>query len=133
MIAINALLFAHSSSKKIFNNLNNDEISAIFEDFNDECFFRDIYDFKFRNDCFLEFDVENKLGNIKARSLFVSTNDNYFNYELDILPFKDLVPDSIVLKQEDRKENYYFEEKDYAPVGEEVIAFLMQFKKFNAI
>ena len=129
MMAVNALLFAHSSSKKIFNNLNNDEISAIFEDFNDECFFRDIYDLKFRNDCFLEFDVENKLGNIKARSLFVSTNDNYFNYELDILPFKDLVPGSIVLKQEDRKENYYFEEKDYAPVGEEVIAFLMQFKK----
>ncbi len=129
MMAVNALLFAHSSSKKIFNNLNNDEISAIFEDFNDECFFRDIYDLKFRNDCFLEFDVENKLGNIKAKSLFVSTNDNYFNYELDVLPFKELVPDSIVLKQEDRKENYYFEEKDYAPVGEEVIAFLMQFKK----
>ncbi len=129
MMAVNALLFAHSSSKKIFNNLNNDEISAIFEDFNDECFFRDIYDLKFRNDCFLEFDVENKLGNIKAKSLFVSTNDNYFNYELDFLPFKELVPDSIVLKQEDRKENYYFEEKDYAPVGEEVIAFLMQFKK----
>ncbi len=34
MIAVNALLFAHSSSKKIFNNLNNDEITAIFEDFN---------------------------------------------------------------------------------------------------
>ena len=128
MMAINALLFAHSSSKKIFNNLGNDEISAIFEDFNDECFFRDIYDLKFRNDCFLEYDVVEKLGNIKAKSFFVSTNDNYFNYELDMLPFKDQVSNSIVLKQEDVKEKYYFEEKDYDPIGEEVIAFFKQFK-----
>ena len=128
MMAINALLFAHSSSKKIFNNLGNDEISAIFEDFNDECFFRDIYDLKFRNDCFLEYDVVEKLGNIKAKSFFVSTNDNYFNYELDMLPFKDWVSNSIVLKQEDVKEKYYFEEKDYDPIGEEVIAFFKQFK-----
>lgn len=128
MMAVNALLFAHSSSKKIFNNLENEEISAIFEDFNDECFLSDVYDFKFRNDCFMEFDVENKLENIKARSLFVSTNDNYFNYELDMLPFKDWVSNSIVLKQEDVKEKYYFEEKDYAPIGEEVIAFFKQFK-----
>ena len=99
-----------------------------FGDYVDEGLFMDIYDFKSRNDCFLEYDVYDKLSNIKAKSLFVSTNDNYFNYELDVLPFKDLVPGSIVLKQEDRKENYYFEEKDYAPVGEEVIAFLEQFK-----
>lgn len=129
MIAVNALLFAHSSSKKIFNNLNNDEITAIFEDFNDECIFRDIYDFKFRNECSMEYDVVDKLGNIKAKSLFVGTNDNYFNFELDMLPFKELVPNSIVIKQEDQKENYYFEEKDYAPVGKDVIAFLEQFKK----
>lgn len=129
MIAVNALLFAHSSSKKIFNNLENEEISAIFEDFNDECFLSDVYDFKFRNDCFLEYDVVEKLGNIKAKSFFVSTNDNYFNYELDMLPFKDWVSNSIVLKQEDIKEKYYFEEKDYAPIGEEVIAFFKQFKK----
>lgn len=129
MMAVNALLFAHSSSKKIFNNLDNEEISAIFEDFNDECFLSDVYDFKFRNDCFLEFDVVDKLDNIKAKSLFVSTNDNYFNYELDILPFKEQVSNSIVLKQEDVKEEYYFEEKDYAPIGEDVIAFFRQFKK----
>ena len=129
MIAVNALLFAHSSSKKIFNNLNNDEITAIFEDFNDECIFRDIYDFKFRNECSMEYDVVDKLGNIKAKSLFVGTNDNYFNFELDMLPFKELVPNSIVIKQEDQKENYYFEEKDYDPVGEDVIAFLSQFKE----
>lgn len=128
MIALNSLMFAHTSSKKIFNNLSNDQISAIFEDFNDQCFFMDIYDFKFRNDCCMDFDVTDKLGNIKAKSLFVATNDNYFQFELDILPLKDSVPNSIVLKQEDTKEDYFFEDKDYAPIGKEVIAFLEQFK-----
>jgi homoserine O-acetyltransferase len=129
VVAINALLFAHSSSKTAFSKLDNDEITVIFEDFADECFFRDMYDFKFRNECSMEYDVVDKLGNIKAKSLFVGTNDNYFNFELDMQPFEELVPNSIVIKQEDQKENYYFEEKDYAPVGEDVIAFLEQFKK----
>lgn len=129
MIAINSLLFAQSSSKKTFNNLDNDELVAIFEDFNDECFFRDIYDIKFRNECDMDFDVVDKLGNIKAKSLFVGTNNNYFHSELDMLPFRELVPDSIVLIQEDTKENYYFEEKDYSPIGDKVISFLEPFKK----
>ncbi len=77
----------------------------------------------------MEYDVMDKLSNIKAKSLFVGTNDNYFNFELDMLPFEELVPNSIVIKQEDKKENYYFEEKDYAPVGDDVISFLSQFKK----
>jgi hypothetical protein len=45
-----------------------------------------------------------------------------------MLPFKDQVSNSIVLKQEDVKEKYYFEEKDYDHIGEEVIAFFKQFK-----
>ena len=129
MIAINALLFAHSSSKKIFDKLDNDEISAIFEDFNDECFFNDIYDFKFRNDCDMEFDVVDKLGDIKAKSLFIGTNNNYFLSEFDTMPFEELVPNSIVLVQEDEKEEYYFEEKDYDFIGNQVIDFLNQFVK----
>lgn len=129
MMAINTLLFAHSSSKKTFDKLDNEQISAIFEDFNDECFFRDIYDFKFRNDCDMEYDVVDKLPNIKAKSLFIGTNNNYFHSELDTKPFKELVPDSIVLIQEDTKENYYFEENDYSPIGDQVIDFLSKFIK----
>lgn len=129
IMAVNSLLFAHSSSKRVFNNLSNDEISVIFDDFNDECLFRDIYNFKFRNDCDMEFDVTDKLSNIKAKSLFVATNNNYFDSQLDVLPFKDLVKDSIVIIQEDEKENYYFEQKDYAPVGDKVIEFLSRFIK----
>ena len=129
MIAINTLLFAHSSSKKTFDKMDNDEILAIFEDFNDVCFFRDIYDFKFRNDCDMEYDVVDKLPNIKAKSLFVGTNNNYFHSELDMVPFRELVPDSIVLIQEDEKEDYNFEENDYSLIGNQVIDFLTQFIK----
>lgn len=127
IIAINALLFAHSSSKYAFDNLDNDEILAIFDDFADECFFRDIHDFKFRNGADMEFDVTDKLSNIKAKSLFIGTNDNYFHSELDIAPFKKSVKDSIVLIQKEPKKDYYFKEDDYAILGDQVISFLEQF------
>ena len=129
IIAINSLLFAHSASKRAFDNLSNDEIEAIFEDFNERCFFWDIYDFKFRNDCDMEFDVVDKLCDIKAKSLFVGTNNNYFCSEFDILPFKELVKDSVVIIADDEKEDYYFKEKDYASIGIQVIDFLNQFIK----
>ena len=129
LMAINTLIFAHSSSKLVFDNLNNDQISAILEDFLDEGLFLDIYDVKFHNDALLQYDVEDKLSNIKVKSLFVSTNrSHYFDFETDVLPLKELVKDSIVLQQENVKEEYFFSEKDYAPVGKDVISFLEQFK-----
>lgn len=129
IVAITALVFAHTSSKKAFDKLNNSEIEAILEDFTDESLFWDIYDLKYQNDAQMNYDVEDKLSKIKAKSLFVSTNDNYFDFEIDMLPFKELVNDSIVLKQDSVKEEYFFKEEDYAPVGKDVISFLEQFKK----
>ena len=128
LVAINSLIFAHSSSKEALNNLSNDEIDVILEDFNDEGLFLDIYDIKFHNDALMQFNVEDKLSNIKAKSLFVSTNTNhYFNFEFDILPLKDSVKDSMVLQQDIIKDEYYFSEKDYASIGNEIISFLEQF------
>ena len=129
IVAIISLVFAHSSSKVAFNRLHNSEIEAILEDFIDESLFLDIYDLKYHNDANMNFDLEDKLSKIKAKSLFVSTNDYYFDFEMDMLPFKELVKDSIVLKQDSVKEDYYYKEEDYAPVGKEVISFLEQFKK----
>ena len=129
IVAIMALVFAHSSSKPAFNKLHNSEINAILEDFIDESLFLDIYDLKYHNDANMNFDLEDKLSKIKAKSLFVSTNDYYFDFEMDMLPFKELVKDSIVLKQDSVKEDYYYKEEDYAPIGKEVLSFLEQFKK----
>ena len=129
IVAINTLIFAHSASKTVFNKLPNAEIEAIWEDFIDEGLFMDIYDVKYKNDALMVYDIEDRLSNIKAKSLFVSTNDNYFCFESDMLPFKELVKDSIVLKQDFQKDDYYYKEEDYAPIGNHVISFLEQFKK----
>ena len=130
LMAINTLIFAHSSSKLAFSNFNNDEIGAILEDFLDEGLFLDIYDVKFHNDAIMQFDLEDRLSNIKVKSLFVSTNrTHYFDFKIDMEPLKELVKDSIVLQQDSVKEDYYFSEKDYVPLGKEVISFLEQFKK----
>lgn len=129
LVAINTLIFAHSSSKIVFDNLNNDEIDVILEDFIDEGLFLDIYDIKFHNDALMQFNIEDRLSNIKAKSLFVSTDtSHYFDFETDMVPFKELIKDSIVIHQDNVKKEYYYSEKDYAPVGDQVISFLEQFK-----
>ena len=129
IVAITTLVFAHSSSKVAFNKLHNSEIDAILEDFIDDALFLDVYDIKYLNDANLKYDLEDKLSKIKAKSLFVSTNDYYFDFEMDLMPIKELVKDSIVLKQDSVKEDYYYKEEDYAPIGKEVLSFLEQFKK----
>ena len=129
LIAINSLLFAHSASKKAFSKLDNNQIHAIFDDFLDEGLFVDIYDFKFRNECDLQFDVIDKLHKIKAKSLFVATNKNYFDYDLDLMPFKDCVKDSVTLIQDQGFENYFFEQEDYSYLGDEVISFFKNLEK----
>ena len=57
IVAITALVFAHTSSKKAFDKLNNSEIEAILEDFTDESLFLDIYDLKYQNDAQMNYDV----------------------------------------------------------------------------
>jgi homoserine O-acetyltransferase len=130
LVAINTLIFAHSSAQYTFHNLNNDEIDVILEDFIDEGLFLDIYDIKFHNDALLQFDIEDRLSNIKAKTLIASTNSShYFDFKTDMLPLKDMIKDSIVIQQENSKKEYYFSDDDYEPIGKQVISFLEQFKK----
>ena len=90
----------------------------------------DVYDFKYRNDSILKYDVEDKLSNIKAKALIItSTEENgYFNPELDTLPVKDLIEDSKVLIFELNLDNLNYQ-VEYSNVGNEVILFLYQFKR----
>ena len=129
LVAINSLLFAHSASKKVFDKIDNYHLSSIFDDFMDECLFIDLYDFKFRNNCDSEYNVVDKLSNIKAKSMFIGTNKNYFDSDLDMAPFKEFVKDSIVLTYDDEREDYYFNQDDYVTIEPELISFISQFKK----
>ena len=85
----------------------------------------------FRSLCFAVFtyDVEEKLQNIKAKSLFLGTTGYLFYYpEKDLLPLKDLVKDSKVRVFESSKKNYY-DDADNSEIIQEALSFLEQFKK----
>ena len=125
------VLFMSYFPKNIFESLSNDEIDVLMDDYVDDGLFMDIYDFKFRNDCILGFDVENKLQNIKAKSLILGTYGYLFYYpENDLLPLKDLIKDSGVRVFESSKLNYY-DDADNSEMIWEIISFLYQFKKEN--
>lgn len=122
--AINTFLFAQSFSEKVINNLSFDEIEALLDDFVDDGLRADIYDTNFKNNANLEFNVEDKLSNIKAKSLIITSDESiYFNKSLNVDVLKENITDLKVLSYKSKKENYY-DEEDYSMIGEEVISFL---------
>lgn len=127
LISINKMLFSCYFPRRIFANLSNDEIDFLMEEYVDEGLFLDIYDFKIRNDCILKYDVRDKLCNIRAKSLFVSTYDDvYFTPKLDALPLKDLVKDSQVCFFESKRNNYY-DKEDYSEMRNVILEFTTPF------
>ena len=128
MVSITRLVYSNHFSKKIFQNMTNDEIDVLMEEFVDDGLFVDIYDFKLRNDAVLEYDVEDKLKNIKAKSLVVnSSNDIYYSMEYDVLPLNDLIEKSqvIILEENDN----YLTYEDYPDIEEILVEFLKDLKK----
>lgn len=128
-VTVLRVLFMSYFPRHIIENLSNDELDVLMDDYVDEGLFMDIHDFKSRNDCILDYDVEDKLQNIKAKSLFLGTTGYLFYYpEKDLLPLADLVKDSTVRLFETSKENYY-DDADNSKMIHEIISFLYQFKK----
>lgn len=128
-VAIFRLMFADYIPKKIFKDLSNDEIDVLMEDYVDEGLFMDIHDFKFRNDSILNFDIEDKLHNIKAKSMFLTTSSYLLScYENDLEPLEDLIEDSKILVFDNEIERYSYE-KINPEIGLELLSFLEQFKK----
>ncbi len=128
-MAIFRLLFLGYFPNKVVNNLSNDELDALMEDYVEEGLFIDIHDFKFRNDCILRYDVGDKLSNIKAKSLILGSEDILFlNPASDFDPLDNLIEDSKVVVFDSTVENYY-DDEDYSKLGCELVTFLKQFKK----
>ena len=59
----------------MFENISNVEIEVMMDDYVDEGLFMDVYDFKYRNDSILKYDVEDKLSNIKAKALIINSTE----------------------------------------------------------
>ena len=50
------------------------------------------------NELLINYDIEDKLANVKAKTLVIGdTNHIYYDFDVDILPFKELINDSIVI------------------------------------
>jgi homoserine O-acetyltransferase len=103
--------------------MTNDEIDIYMEDFVENRLTFDVYDIKYRNDALMNYDVEDKLKKIKAKSLiFRSKQDLYFSIEHDLLPLKELIKDcEIVLYESDEQD---FEYQNPAIVKNEIMLFL---------
>ena len=72
--------------------MSNDEIDILMDDFVDDGMFVDIFDFKYRNDAILDYNVEDKLENITAESFIISSNDDiYYTPEFDTIPLENLI------------------------------------------
>ena len=111
MVSLNKLLYSNYFSQGTLQTLSNDEIDILMEDFVDDGLFIDIYDFKYRNDAIMTYNVEDKLGNIKAEALVISSNnDMYYNLEFDILPLNDLLENVEILIVEPNNEYASYEE-----------------------
>ena len=79
-------------SKKAFQMFTREELDLFMDSFVDEGSIVDIYDFKYRNEATLDYDIEDKLSNIKAKtSVTCSSDEHYFTPEFDIYPLKDKI------------------------------------------
>ena len=123
MVSIYRLLYSNHFSKQIFQEMSNDEIDVLMDDFVDEGLFTDIYDFKFRNDCIIDYDVEDKLKNIKAKAFIIcSPDDLYYSPMHDTVPLEDLIENSKILLYESQKDHSGY--VDYTPLIDDFNDFL---------
>ena len=126
MVPINRLIYSQLFSKKIFQDLTLREIDGFMDEFVDEALFKDVYDLKFRNDAILNYHVEDKLENIKAKTLIVSdSEDVYYSLEFDTYPLKDKI-ENLTFFVFDGKDFTYSD--DYSLFFEVFIEFLEEFK-----
>ncbi len=128
-VALFRLLFSGYFPNNVLENLTNDEIDVLMEDYVEDGLFMDIHDFKYRNDCILNYDIKDKLPNIKTKSLILGIEGYlFFNPEKDCVPLEDLIEDSKVVIYSPKTESYY-DDGDYSDMGLEIVSFLSQFKK----
>lgn len=130
MVSVNSLLYSTYVSRRIFQEMSNDEIDVLMEDFVDDGFFRDLHDFKFINDSILNYNVGDKLENIKAKVLILSSKrDIYYSPEFDTVPVKDKIKDSKVVIYDFVRKNA--DDDNFSYFKNDLKEFMSQFKKIR--
>ena len=127
MFSINTFSYTQYFSKRAFENFTREELDMLMDTFVEEGSAADIYDFKFKNDATLNYDVEDKLSNIKAKTLIVSpSEDIYFSPEFDVYPLKGKI-ENLEIYMFDAQEFVY--KYDYSSFVNLFRDFLEEFKK----
>jgi homoserine O-acetyltransferase len=127
MFSINTLIYSQYFAKKTFENFSREELDMLMDIFVEEGSIYDIYDFKFRNDAALDYNVEDKLSNIKAKTfIFCATEDGYYSPEFDVYPLKDKIENLEIYIFDDQEFVYKY---DYSVFVNPFRKFLEEFKK----
>lgn len=93
------IYFNYGFSKEFYRMQDIQELDISFDEYGDEALFDDIYDIKFENDAVLKYDIEDKLSDIKAKTLIIAINqDQYFPPELDALPMSKMIKNSTLIR-----------------------------------
>lgn len=127
MSAINLIIYSQYFSKKALQNFSREEIDIFMDNFIDEGLSVDIYDFKYRNDTVLTYNIEDKISNIRAKTWIATPSDNiYFSPETDAYSLKDKIENLniTVFNAEDFAYN-----DDYSIFVDPLREFLEEFKK----
>lgn len=126
MVSINRLFYSQTYSKNVFQNLTLGEIDGFMDEFVDEGLFKDVHDIKFGNDAILNYNVEDKLTNIKAKTLIVSDLGNvYYLLEFDTYPLKDIIENLSIFIFDGK--DFTFSD-DYSLFFDLFLEFLEEFK-----
>ncbi len=121
MFAINSLIYSQYYSKKAFEKFSREELDIFLDTFVEEGSTVDIYDFKYRNDALLNYDIEDKLSNITAKTLLASSSEDvYFTPEFDVYPIRDKIKNIQI---------YFFDAEDFV-FNDDYSEFVNLFKEF---
>ena len=127
MFSINSLIYTQYFSKRAFQKFTREELEMLMDAFVEEGFNEDIYDFKFRNDATLNYDIEDKLSNIKAKTLIVSASEDiYYSPEFDLEPLKGKIENLEIFIFDAQEFVYKYDNSLFVDLFRE---FLEEFKK----
>ncbi len=127
MFSINSLIYSQYFPKSALQNFSRAELDIFMDTFVEESSSEDIYDFKYKNNATLNYNLEDKLSNIKAKTLIVSASEDiYFSPEFDVYPLKDKIEN---LEISIFNANEFVYNDDYSEFINLFREFLEEFKK----
>ena len=127
MFSINSLIYSQYFTKKALKTFTNNDLDILMDTFIEEGSTIDIYDFKFRNNALLDYDLEDKISNIKAKTLITnSSEDCYFSPESDVYPLKEKIQNLEIYIFNAQE---YVYKDDYTEFIDLFREFLEEFKK----